>query len=70
MAKGDKSNRTCKMTFRQEIATDKYANQTLNNINPSITDDKFLYFGNKLAALCSVSLDYLQMTEKFDIAAE
>lgn len=70
MAKGDMANRTTKMTFRQEIATDKYANQTLNNINPSITEDKFLYFGNKISALTDKTLDKLIRTNSYDILAE
>jgi hypothetical protein len=70
MAKGDKSNRTCKLTLRQELATDKYGNQTLNHINPSVTDDKFLYFGNKLSALTDKTLNKVIRTDSYDIAAE
>mgnify|MGYP003483421147 FL=1 len=68
MAIGDVSNRTSKMTFRQQLATDKYGNQTLNNINPSITEDKFLYFGNKISALTDKTLDKLIRTNSFDLA--
>ena len=68
MAIGDVSNRTSKMTFRQQLATDKYGNQTLNNINPSITEDKFLYFGNKISALTDKTLDKLIRTNSYDLA--
>ncbi len=68
MAIGDVSNRTSKMTLRQQLATDKYGNQTLNNINPSITEDKFLYFGNKISALTDKTLDKLIRTNSFDLA--
>lgn len=70
MAKGDKSNQTCKITLRHEVATDTYSNQTLNHINPSVTDDKFLIFGGKLAALTSTSVEKVIRTNSYDIAAE
>lgn len=70
MAKGDVSNRTTKLTLRQEIDVDKFGNQTLSNINPSINDDKVLYFGNALGGLCTKTLDKVIRTDKYDIAAE
>lgn len=70
MAKGDKSNRTCKIGLRQEIATDTYATQTLNNFNPSITDDKAYYFADKLNKLTEKSLDTVIRTDKYNIAYE
>lgn len=70
MAKGDKSNQTCKLTLRHEVSTDTYTNQTLNHINPSVTDEKFLLLGGQLGALTSVSVDKIIRTDSYDIAAE
>lgn len=70
MAKGDKSNRTGKLTIRQEIATDTYANQTFNNLNPSITDETTYIIANRISGLTSKSLDKVIRTEKYDIVYE
>lgn len=71
MAKGDALNRKSKMTLRQEIATDTFANQTLSNINPSISDDTFLHYGNSIDSIISAySTDAIYRTNTYDLATE
>jgi hypothetical protein len=49
MAIGDKSNQTSKMIIKHQVSnTEVYKNQTLQYINPSMTDAKFAYYANKI----------------------
>ncbi len=65
-----RTDRTTKLALRVEVATDTYKNRQINHINPSITDDKALYFGNKLGALQSHTLDKIVRTDVATLTAE
>lgn len=43
--------------------SNKTANRIFNYVNPTITDDKTLYYGNKLSTLTSDALQYVQRTD-------
>lgn len=47
-----------------------YANRTISNITPDITDDIALQVGTRLAGLQAHSLDTTKRTNTYDLAAE
>lgn len=58
------------MTMQTTDTNAKTVNKTLRNMNPSLTDDKFLYFGNKYAALQKDTLASVHRTDKAVLVAE
>lgn len=71
MAVGTKSNEKTKMTLRQEIANDTYANQTLSNLNPSLTLDKFASIGASIGTnMTQYAISSLIRTDTYEVATE
>lgn len=65
-----RTEKNTKLALQVEVATDTYKNRILNHINPSLTDDKALYFGNKIGALQSHTLDKIVRTDVATLIAE
>lgn len=46
------------------------SNRIFNYIAPNLTDDKLLYFGNKLGAMTSDQVNYVQRTNIYKLVSE
>ncbi len=66
------TDKTSKITLNVSVTgqTGTTANRSFNYVNPSATNDKALYYANKLAGLTSDTLNYVQRTNTAKLVAE
>lgn len=67
----ERRDKQAKITLNVAVTgtTDVKANRIFNYINPSLTDDKSLYFGNKLGSLSGDTVNYVQRTDTAKLVA-
>lgn len=58
------------MYIKVEVGEDKTANRALTDISPALSDDKFLYYGNKIGAFQSHTVDKIVRRNEYSLIAE
>lgn len=61
----ERQDKQTKITLNVAVTgtTGVTANRIFNYINPSLTDDKALYHGNKIGTLSADTVNYVQRTD-------
>lgn len=65
-----RTDKSTKLAINVEVATDTYKNRAINHINPTLTDDKALYYGNKLGALQAHTVNKIVRTDVATLVSE
>lgn len=68
-----KTDRTTKLTLNVNVSGTSLAttaNRIFNYVNPTATDDKVLYYGNKLATFTNDTLNFVMRTDTAKLTAD
>lgn len=58
------------MYIKVETGEDKYAKRSFRNVNPALSDDNMLHFGNKLGELQTHTVDSVIRRDECTLMAE